>query len=97
MLDASEGVEGGDGGISMTKPKPKLPWWLKPKPGHSGPPAALPPVPYVEPEFAQLLKREQVSLQDAHRSPVVRSWINHNRRSKYIPEEVLEKLGGVNQ
>lgn len=76
----------------MTKSKNKLPWWLKPKGRHSGPPAALPPVPYVEPEFAQLLKREQISLQDAHRSPVVRSWINHNRRSKYIPEEVLEKL-----
>ena len=76
--------------------KNKLPWWLKTtRPG--GPPAALPPVPHVESEFAQLLKREQVYLEDAHRSPAVRSWINHNRRSKYIPEEVLEKLGGVSQ
>jgi len=75
--------------------KEQLPWWLKPKPVTVAT-AALPP--FLCRAGVRSTSQARTSISSGCAPlPVVRSWINHNRRSKYIPEEVLEKLGGVSQ
>ena len=45
------------------------------------------------PAFDEVLSRVGVGPAEAPQHPLVRVWIKHNYRSKYVPESILEALG----